>query len=65
MARPAKKPSPETISSITSSGTGASVVIAITACSPLAPAPTAAETMLTPWTPNAVPTRPIIPGWSA
>ena len=45
--------------------TGASVVSAITARSPPASAPTAAEMMLTPSSPKAVPTRPIIPGRSA
>ena len=45
--------------------TGASVVSAITASSPSASAPTAAETMFTPCSPKAVPTRPIMPGWSA
>ena len=47
------------------SRTGASVVSAITACSPSASAPTAAEMMLTPSSPNIVPTRPIMPGRSA
>ena len=49
-------------------GTGASVVIAITARSlprrRAADGPTAAAEMFTPCSPNAVPTRPIMPGTS-
>ena len=37
----------------------------MTAFWPSDSAPTAAETMLTPCSPKIVPTRPIIPGWSA
>ena len=65
------KPSEATISSMTSCGTGASVVTAITATSEPPPAsspgerrPTAALEMFTPCSPKQVPTRPTMPGTS-
>ena len=61
-ARPSSNESVETISSTTSSGTFASVVIAITAWSGFASAPTAAETMFTPWRPERGANAPDHPG---
>ncbi len=58
-------PSSSRIFSIVSARTGASVVSAITACSPPGSAPTAAEMMFTASSPKQEPTRPIIPGRSA